>query len=245
VRRVSMVLGRRNRVHALDDVSFDVSRREFCCLIGPSGCGKSTLLSLMAGFMTPTRGQVLLDSRAASSDDLARSVVFQEYALFPWLTAVGNVEFGLASRGVREGRKDHAMTYLERVGLAKFAQAYPHELSGGMQQRVAIARALAMEPSFLLMDEPLGALDALTRDQLQVLVADLWQQFNQTVVYVTHNVSEAVFLADTVVVMTAHPGRLKDVVKIDLPRPRSLKDPRFAAYVGELTDLIVGSMSQV
>ncbi|MGH3436812.1 MAG: ABC transporter ATP-binding protein [Sciscionella sp.] len=241
---MSVVLGdSRRRVHVLDDVTLQIGRREFWCVIGPSGCGKSTLLSMLAGFIEPSIGQITLDGLPARSPRLRRAVVFQEYALFPWQTAVKNVEFGLESRGVTSGRRERAIRFLELVGLADFADVHPHELSGGMQQRVAIARALACEPEFLLMDEPLGALDALTRDQLQVLISRLWQEFGQTVVYVTHNVYEAVFLADRIVVFTAGPGKVKAIVDVNLPRPRDLADRRYAELAAQLRDLLSSEVS--
>jgi NitT/TauT family transport system ATP-binding protein len=239
VRNVSMLLGKARRVRALDGVSFEIPRSKFCCLIGVSGCGKTTLLNLMAGFLEPTYGEVLLGG-AQPGKGARTAVVFQEYALFPWLTAEANVILGLESRGVSEKKSEQARQYLEMVGLGKFAQAHPHELSGGMQQRVAIARALACAPDFLLMDEPLGALDALSREQIKALIAKLWAEFNQTVAYVTHDVSEAVYLADQVVVLSPHPGRLKAVVPIDLPRPRRQTDTKFVELVARLTETIVG-----
>jgi NitT/TauT family transport system ATP-binding protein len=238
VRDVSMVLGTRRRVHVLDNISFEVPCSRFCCLIGVSGCGKTTLLNLLAGFLQPTRGEVLLGG--APPGKARSAVVFQEYALFPWLTAAANVELGLESRGADEGKHDEALRYLEMVGLRDFAHSHPHELSGGMQQRVAIARALACAPDFLLMDEPLGALDALSREQVKKLIARLWSEFKQTVVYVTHDVGEAVYLADQVVVLSPHPGRLKAIVPIDLPRPRRPTGARFVELVAELTEMIVG-----
>lgn len=241
---VSVALGSGGkRIHVLDDVSLRIPRGEFWCIIGPSGCGKSTLLSMLAGIAVPSCGDIRLAGRPAGSPELRRAVVFQEYALFPWLTAVQNVEFGLESKGVAANRRELALGYLQHVGLSDFADAFPHTLSGGMQQRVAIARALACEPEFLLMDEPLGALDALTRDQLQVLIARLWQEFGQTLCYVTHNVYEAVYLADRVVVFTARPGRVKSVVDVDLPRPRDPANPRYGKLVAQLRDLLTGELA--
>ena len=241
-RNVSMVLRSSGRpaVTALDDLSVDVDGGTFCCLLGPSGCGKSTLLNLAAGFLTPTRGEIRLGG-ATPRTTTRRAVVFQEYALFPWLTAVANVQLGLESRGIRDNLREGALHYLSLVGLEDSANMHPHQLSGGMQQRVAIARALASEPQFLLMDEPLGALDALTREQLQRHIARLWQEFNQTVLYVTHSVSEAVYLADRIVVFTPRPGRVRKIVDIRLPRPRQPADPAFAAYVVELTEMLLGA----
>ena len=209
-------------VVALRDVSFGVGESEFVCVVGRSGCGKTTLLNILAGFLAPTRGEVLIGGRAVSGKGLDRGVVFQDFAqLFPWRTARGNVEFGLEMKGVsRQERTATAERFLRLVGLESFAAAYPHELSGGMQQRTAIARALAYNPSVLLMDEPFAALDALTRDEMQGLLVDVWRETRKTVIYVTHNVAEAVYLADRVVVLTPHPGTVKAEVKVTLPRPR-------------------------
>jgi NitT/TauT family transport system ATP-binding protein len=223
IRRVNYEYSANERaVTALRDVSFGVAESEFICVVGRSGCGKTTLLNILAGFLAPTTGEVLIGGRAVSGRGLDRGVVFQDFAqLFPWRTAQRNVEFGLEMKGVpREERAKTAQRFLGLVKLESFAGAYPHELSGGMQQRAAIARALAYNPSVLLMDEPFAALDALTRDEMQRLLADVWRETRKTVVYVTHNVAEAVYLADRVVVMTPHPGQVKAEVPIRLPRPR-------------------------
>ena len=211
------------RVPAVEDVSFGIETSEFLCIVGPSGCGKSSLLNIIAGFLTPTRGEIRIGGRPVTGHGLDRGVVFQDFAqLFPWRTALGNVTFGLEMKGVGKAeREELARRQLALVKLEKFAQSYPHHLSGGMQQRVAIARALAYNPSVLLMDEPFAALDALTRDEMQRLLADVWRETRKTVVYVTHNVAEAVFLADRVLVMTPHPGKLKADVRIELARPRN------------------------
>ena len=211
------------RVPAVEDVSFGIETSEFLCIVGPSGCGKSSLLNIIAGFLTPTRGEIRIGGRPVTGHGLDRGVVFQDFAqLFPWRTALGNVTFGLEMKGVgRAEREEIARRQLALVKLEKFAQSYPHHLSGGMQQRVAIARALAYNPSVLLMDEPFAALDALTRDEMQRLLADVWRETRKTVVYVTHNVAEAVFLADRVLVMTPHPGKVKADVRIELARPRN------------------------
>ncbi len=239
VRGLSVLLGKKRKVHVLDDVSFEVTPGTFCCLLGVSGCGKSTLLNVLAGFVQPTRGEVRLGGSLPGR--LNRSaVVFQEYALFPWMTAAANVALGLESRGIVENARQRAIEYLAMVNLAEFADAHPHELSGGMQQRVAIARALACEPEFLLMDEPLGALDALTREHLKALIARLWAQFNQTVVYVTHDVGEAVYLADRVVLFSPRPGRVKEIVEVTLQRPRRVSDPAFVAMVASLMEVVIG-----
>ena len=217
-------------VLAVDDVSFTVAESEFLCLLGPSGCGKTTIMNMIAGFLSPTHGDVLIGGARLDGTKHDRGVVFQDFAqLFPWRTARRNVEFGLEMRNVPKAqRKDTALEFLRLVGLADFADVYPHQLSGGMQQRVAIARAIAYSPGVLLMDEPFAALDAMTRDEMQRLVNDVWQETKKTVVYVTHNVAEAVYLGDRVVVLDAHPGRVKAEIPLDLPRPR---DPLSATFV--------------
>jgi NitT/TauT family transport system ATP-binding protein len=220
------------RVHAVDAVSFDIAASEFLCIVGPSGCGKSTLLNMIAGFIPPTGGEIRLGGKQITGHGQDRGVVFQDFAqLFPWRTALGNVTFGLEMKGLpKDEREAVALRQLALVKLEKFARSYPHHLSGGMQQRVAIARALAYNPAVLLMDEPFAALDALTRDDMQRLLADVWRETGKTVIYVTHNVAEAVYLADRVVVMTPHPGRLKSEVSIALPRPRDPLSVEFLDY---------------
>jgi NitT/TauT family transport system ATP-binding protein len=220
------------RVHAVDAVSFDIATSEFLCIVGPSGCGKSTLLNMIAGFIPPTGGEIRIGGKQITGHGQDRGVVFQDFAqLFPWRTALGNVEFGLEMKGMaKDEREAVALRQLALVKLEKFARSYPHHLSGGMQQRVAIARALAYNPAVLLMDEPFAALDALTRDDMQRLLADVWRETGKTVIYVTHNVAEAVYLADRVVVMTPHPGRLKSEISIALPRPRDPLSVEFLDY---------------
>src|ERR1700731_4377508 len=220
------------RVPAVEDVSFGIETSEFLCIVGPSGCGKSSLLNIIAGFLTPTRGEIRIGGRPVTGHGLDRGVVFQDFAqLFPWRTALGNVTFGLEMKGVgRAEREEIARRQLALVKLEKVATSYPHHLSGGMQQRVPIARALAYNPSVLLMDEPFAALDALTRDDMQRLLAEVWRETRKTVVYVTHNVAEAVYLADRVVVMTPHPGMVKTEVPIRLPRPRDPLSVEFLQY---------------
>jgi NitT/TauT family transport system ATP-binding protein len=205
------------QLSALDDVSLDIRQGEFLVLVGPSGCGKSSLLDLLAGLTTPTSGRILIDGEPVSGPGLERAVVFQQYALFPWRTVHRNVEFGLEARGglTREERRARASHYLNLVGLAGFAERYPHELSGGMRQRVAIARSLVYEPQILLMDEPFAALDAQTRETLQNELLGIWQRTNVTAVFITHSVDEAVFLGQRVAVMTARPGRIKGIVQTD------------------------------
>jgi NitT/TauT family transport system ATP-binding protein len=223
VRDVSLVYDTpAGRVTGVEGASFDIEQSEFVCLVGPSGCGKSTLLNIIAGFLAPTAGEIRIGGKPVTGRGTDRGIVFQDFAqLFPWRTALGNVAFGLEMKGVpRPEREKIALEQLRLVKLETFAGAYPHHLSGGMQQRVAIARALAYNPSVLLMDEPFAALDALTRDEMQRLLAEVWRATAKTVVYVTHNVAEAVYLADRVVVMTPHPGTVKAQVPIRLPRPR-------------------------
>jgi NitT/TauT family transport system ATP-binding protein len=218
------------RVLAVKDVSFEVAPSEFLCVLGPSGCGKTTILNMLSGFLKPTQGAIRIGGKDVAGQGQDRGVVFQDFAqLFPWRTARRNVEFGLEMRRVPEAeRRETAMQFLRLVQLEKFADAYPHQLSGGMQQRVAIARALAYNPGVLLMDEPFAALDAMTRDEMQRQLTDVWQQTRKTVVYITHNVTEAVYLADHVLVLDAHPGTVKTRLKLDLARPR---DPLSAGFV--------------
>jgi len=220
------------QVPGVAGVSFNIEASEFLCIVGPSGCGKSTLLNIIAGFLAPSAGQIRIGGQAVTGHGLDRGVVFQDFAqLFPWRTALGNVTFGLEMKGIGKAeREEIALEQLKLVKLEKFVRSYPHHLSGGMQQRVAIARALAYNPSVLLMDEPFAALDALTRDDMQRLLADVWRETRKTVVYVTHNVAEAVYLADRVVVMTPHPGMVKIEVPIKLARPRDPLSVEFLEY---------------
>ncbi|MFI9585771.1 ABC transporter ATP-binding protein [Streptomyces sp. NPDC052236] len=207
---------------ALDHVSLDIADREFVTVVGPSGCGKSTMMSMAAGLLEPTAGQVLVEGKPVDGPGPDRGVIFQQYALFPWLTVRHNVEFGLKLASIpaaeRKRRTEHA---IDLVGLGDFADALPKTLSGGMKQRCAIARAYAVNPQVLLMDEPFGALDALTRVQLQDQLLDTWSQEQRTVMFITHDVDEAVYLASRVVVMAARPGRIHSVIEVDLPYPRT------------------------
>jgi NitT/TauT family transport system ATP-binding protein len=233
VRNVSLVYDTpAGSVSAVDSVSFDMEQSQFLCLLGPSGCGKTTLLNIIAGFLAPTGGEIRIGGEAVRGQGTDRGIVFQDFAqLFPWRTALGNVAFGLEMKGVGKAeREEMALKQLRLVKLEKFAHSYPHHLSGGMQQRVAIARALAYNPSVLLMDEPFAALDALTRDAMQRLLADVWRETRKTVIYVTHNVAEAVYLADRVIVMTPHPGRIKTELPITLARPRDPLSVEFLEY---------------
>jgi len=227
-------------VVALRDVSFGVAESEFLCVVGRSGCGKSTLLNIVAGFLAPTKGEIRIAGRTVSGRGLDRGIVFQDFAqLFPWRTAQRNVEFGLEMKGVpRAERAKTAQRFLELVNLEAFAAAYPHELSGGMQQRVAIARALAYNPSVLLMDEPFAALDALTRDEMQSMLVHVWRETRKTIIYVTHNVAEAVYLADRIVVLTPHPGTLRAEIRIPLPRPRDVLSVEFLEYQKQVVSFL-------
>ena len=219
-------------VVALRDVSFGLGESEFLCVVGRSGCGKTTLLNIVAGFLTPTKGEIRIGGRPVTGRGLDRGIVFQDFAqLFPWRTAQRNVEFGLEMKGVsRAARAEAAQRFLTLVNLEGFAGAYPHELSGGMQQRVAIARALAYNPSVLLMDEPFAALDALTRDEMQGMLVNVWRETRKTVIYVTHNVAEAVYLADRIIVLTPHPGTLRAEIRVALTRPRDTLSVEFLEY---------------
>ena len=209
---------------ALDGIDVDLAENEFVCLVGTSGCGKSTLLSIVAGLQEPTSGTVLVDGHAVDGPGRDRGVVFQSYTLFPWLTAQENIEFALRGDRVSGSeRADKAREQLKLVGLERFASAYPNQLSGGMKQRVAIARALSYHPSVLLMDEPFGALDALTRKMMQELLTTVWERHRLTVLFVTHDVEEAVYISDRVLVMTNRPGRIKQDLKNPLPRPRNFE----------------------
>ena len=218
------------QVEALSNITLSVAEGEFLSLIGPSGCGKSTLLRILAGIYQQSSGEVSIQ-RSSSNGRPLNAMVFQEYAIFPWRTIVDNVAFGLEMQGMgHKERQDRAQTYLGKVGLSRFGNYYPHQLSGGMKQRVAIARALAANPEILLMDEPFGALDAQTRAIMQEELVQIWEQEKKSVIYVTHSIDEAVFLSDRVVVMTARPGRIKSIYTIDLPRPRDTSIRSSAAF---------------
>ncbi|MCI9679899.1 ABC transporter ATP-binding protein [bacterium 1XD21-13] len=223
--------GRTGEMVALNGVSLDIADNEFVCVVGPSGCGKSTLLNIIAGLLEPTDGAVYVDERKVVGTGVERGVVFQQYALFPWLTVKKNVEFGLKLKGLSKDEiEETAMKYIRMVDLEKFTNAYPKELSGGMKQRVAIARAYAVNPEVLLMDEPFGALDAQTRTQLQSELLKTWEEERKTCFFITHDVEEAIILAQRVVIMSARPGRIKEIVDIDIPYPRTQEtrmDPRF------------------
>ncbi|RFC51367.1 MAG: NitT/TauT family transport system ATP-binding protein [Verrucomicrobia bacterium] len=229
-------------VHALDDVSLEIGEGEFICLVGPSGCGKSTLLNIIAGLEFADNGRLFTAGAPITGPGRDRMVLFQEAALFPWLDVLDNVLFGLKLKpGLsRSERTEVAQFYLKLVGLEKFTKSYVHELSGGMKQRVALARALAPNPRMLLMDEPFAALDALTRQQLYGDLQDIWQQHRKTIVFVTHNVREAVCLGDRVALFSPHPGRIKEQFTITLPRRRDINSIELARYAIEITAALKG-----
>ena len=213
------IQGRKAELTAVQDITLDLAAGEFLVLVGPSGCGKSTLLDLLGGLSAPTSGQILLDGTPITGPGLDRGIVFQQYALLPWRSARRNIEFGLEAKGVpRADRRERAEHYLELVGLAGFADRYPHELSGGMKQRVAIARSLAYDPEVLLMDEPFAALDAQTRESLQDELLRIWERTGKTILFITHGIDEAIYLGQRVAVLTSRPGRVKTVVDIDIDR---------------------------
>lgn len=227
---------------ALKDVNFKTHRREFVCVIGPSGCGKSTLIRILAGLETYSSGQVLLDGKPVKGPGRDRGMVFQGYTLFPWLTVKKNVMFGLEMNNIRgEEAANEAMLWLELVGLEKFANAYPHELSGGMKQRVAIARALVNQPRILLMDEPFGALDAQTRAKMQAHLLEIWRNIDITILFITHDLDEAIYLADRILVLKANPGGVEELIEVPVPRPRApsqFASPEFLATKSRLEALI-------
>ena len=227
---------------AIEPTSLRVADRDFLCLLGPSGCGKSTLLRMVAGLDRPTTGRILVDGEPVAGPGADRGMVFQSYTLFPWLTVEENIGFGLREQGVRaEERRRVAAHFIERVGLRGFERHYPRMLSGGMQQRTALARALANDPKVLLLDEPFGALDNQTRALMQELLLGIWEADRKTVLFVTHDIDEAIFMANRVAVMTARPGRIKSDIAIDLPHPRhyTIKtSPEFSAYKARLTEEI-------
>ena len=238
VRKVFTSGGR--EVVALDGIDLEVAQGELVCLLGPSGCGKSTLLNAIAGFSLPTAGALTALGRPVTAPGPDRAMVFQEYALFPWMTVERNVVFGLELAGAPPARRREVVDgLLRKLGLADFRDRFPKDLSGGMRQRVAIARVLAIDPPMLLMDEPFGALDALTRRTLQDELLRLWGETGKTIVFVTHGIEESIYLADRVVVMTYRPGTVKRVVPIDLPRPRDPASPEFNALKREVSALVM------
>ncbi len=227
---------------ALDDVTLEVGSGEFVSIVGPSGCGKTTFLTVVDGLLPPTAGRIFLDGREVRDPGPDRAMVFQDASLLPWRTVLGNVLYGLECQKVDRGSAlDRARTFIDMVGLSGFEHHYPHELSGGMQQRVNLARALALDPQILLMDEPFASLDAQTRELMQEELLAIWQRAGKTVLFVTHQINEAVYLSDRVIVFSARPGRVKRVIPIEIERPRKLRvkrDPRFLRYEDEIWTLI-------
>lgn len=243
IRDMRVVFGSNDSaVEAVSNVSLTVKPGEFVSLIGPSGCGKSTLLNIVAGFVEPTEGYVKVDGVAVKGPSANRGVVFQQYSLFPWLTVRQNVEFGLRMQGMASGQREtSARTLLGLAGLLAFENHFPDQLSGGMKQRVGIVRALATSPQVLLMDEPFGALDSQTRVVMQEILTNMWQQFRISVLFITHDIEESIFLSDRIFVMTARPGRIKAEIAVPLPRPRTPEmtaSPAFIALVQRLKALI-------
>ena len=234
--------GAQGPITALYEISLKIHRRELVCVIGPSGCGKSTLIRIIAGLDDPTSGRMLVDGKETSGPSPERGMVFQGYTLFPWLTVKQNVMFGLEMAGhpASEAEAD-ARQWIDLVGLKNFAENYPHQLSGGMKQRVAIARALAPNPRVLLMDEPFGALDAQTRAQMQSHLLEIWRNVDVTILFITHDLDEAILLADRIIVLKANPGEIQEVIEVPVPRPRSLdqlQSPEFQATRRRLDELI-------
>lgn len=234
--------GENGPVTALQEISFKVHRREFLCVLGPSGCGKSTLIRLVAGLDLPTSGRMLLDGHEVRGPGPDRGMVFQGYTLFPWRSVVQNVMFGLEMRGMdRTEAEREALQWIDLVGLSRFKDAYPVQLSGGMKQRVAIARALANNPRILLMDEPFGALDAQTRCQMQKHLLQIWRNVDVTILFITHDLDEAIYLADRILVLKANPGRVNELIEVPVPRPRSpsqFLSPEFLATRARIDELI-------
>jgi NitT/TauT family transport system ATP-binding protein len=247
VQRVTKAFGAGGRsAPVLVDVELDVAERELLCILGPSGCGKSTLLNIVAGFVQPSGGAVLVDGQPVTGPGAERGVVFQEYVLFPWLTVAGNVEFGLVLKGTpADERRRTVGRYLELVGLGGHADKFPVQLSGGMKQRVAIARALANNPAIILMDEPFGALDAQTREVLQDELSRIQRVEHKTILFVTHSIREAVYLADRVLVMTSAPGRVKEIFPIELPDARDRFAPAFTEYESRITRVVKEEVAKV
>ena len=232
----------KGHILALNNINFQIHRREFVSVIGPSGCGKTTLIRILAGLDFPTSGNVFLEGRRMEGPGAERGMVFQDYTLFPWLSVKKNVMFGLEIKGLGKlNAEAEAMEWLEIVGLAKFADAYPEQLSGGMKQRVAIARSLANRPEILFLDEPFGALDAQTRSSMQAYLLKIWQNVDVTVFFVTHDLDEAIYLSDRIIVLRANPGEIDELIEVPVPRPRSsgqFLTPEFLATKKRLEELI-------
>lgn len=243
VRDLTKIFHSKDRdILALNNINFVTHRREFVCVVGPSGCGKSTLVRILAGLEEYSAGEVLLDGKPVTGPGKDRGMVFQGYTLFPWLTVKKNVMFGLKINGMDNSSAErHALEWLDLIGLVQFADAYPNQLSGGMKQRVAIVRALANQPRILLMDEPFGALDAQTRCKMQAHLLDIWKKIDITIVFITHDLDEAIFLADRILVLSAHPGEVQELIEVPVPRPRGSGQfitPEFLATKARLEELI-------
>ena len=245
-RDISLTFKPKNRdsVTALKELTLDVAKGEFVSLVGPSGCGKSTFLNVLLGLLKPDGGEIRLNGKQITGPGQERAMVFQEFGLLPWRTVLANVELGLELKGVQAlVRRERAMELIKMAGLAGFASHYPHELSGGMKQRVGLARALVTDPEVLLMDEPFAALDAQTRDLMQMELLQIWDRTKKTVVFVTHSIEEAAYLSDRVIVISARPGRAKDVMKIALPRPRDY-EMRLSAEFNDIKARIWASLKE-
>ncbi|HIP15990.1 MAG TPA: ABC transporter ATP-binding protein [Methanothermococcus okinawensis] len=240
IRNVSKkFVSKKKEILAVDNITFNVKYNEFLSIVGPSGCGKSTLLRMIAGLEKPTSGEILMENRRIEGPGAERGLVFQQYTLLPWRTVLDNVAFGLEIRGIpKKERYEIAKRFIKMIGLEGFEEAYPYELSGGMQQRVAIARTLANDPKIVLMDEPFGALDTQTRTILQHELLKIWEKEKKTVIFVTHSVDEAIYLSDRVIVMTARPGKIKDIIPIDLERPRKRDTLEFIEYKRKITNIL-------
>jgi NitT/TauT family transport system ATP-binding protein len=242
IRDVRKVFGEEGRdsVLALDGINLEIPEGEFLCLLGPSGCGKSTLLNAVAGFALPTSGEIVAAGRRVTEPGPDRGMVFQEYALFPWMTVFANVAFGLEMRGESKQQiAEKVNGLLGKFHLSEFARRFPKDLSGGMRQRVAIARVLALDSPILLMDEPFGALDALTRRNLQDEVLRIWMELRKTILFVTHGIEESIYLADRIIVMTYRPGRIKAIVPVSIPRPRDVSSPAFNNLKRDISEMVM------
>lgn len=242
IRAVTKIFGNgtSDRIAAIEDIDLDVARGEFLCLLGPSGCGKSTLLNAVAGFVQPSSGEIVAAGTPVSGPGPDRAMVFQEYALFPWMTVRSNIAFGLEMRHESKGQIARTVeSLLAKLHLQEFGDRFPKDLSGGMRQRVAIARVLALDSPILLMDEPFGALDALTRRNLQDELSRIWGELQKTILFVTHSIEESIYLADRIVVMTHRPGRVKAIVPVGLPRPRDMTSPGFNDLIRKLSQMVM------
>jgi NitT/TauT family transport system ATP-binding protein len=246
INRVDKIFSSGGReVVALNDINMSIQRGEFICLLGPSGCGKSTLLNAVAGFSLPTSGTILVDGKAVLEPGPDRGMVFQEYALFPWMTVAENIAFGLEIKKLPKANISQKVgSLLEMLNLQDFRERYPKDLSGGMRQRVAIARVLALDSPIMLMDEPFGALDSLTRRNLQDELLRIWTELRKTIIFVTHSIEESIYLADRIVVMTYRPGKIKKIVNVTIPRPRDPSSTEFNDLKKELSQLVMEEQSR-